>query len=814
MKNCLDQVWRLPTQLSPMKRRSFMKWTTAMGGAAAVAGSSLPLKVIAKADPEAAKTDTKWSACMVNCGSRCALQVHTKDGVITHVESDTRGDDKEFGQHQIRACLRGRSIKGRVYNPDRLKYPMKRVGTRGEGRFERISWDEALDLMADKLKYTIKEYGNDAIFITYGTGTQGYRTDGKDAFKRLFNQIGGFLDYYGNYSWGQIQFAMPYTYGVKGKRNAFGSYTTEMEKAELIVQFGYNPAETRMSGGGEVYEYTNALRKNNVRTIIIDPRYTDTMLGKEDEWIPIRPGTDAALVEGMAHVLITEGLVDQSFLNTFCQGYDETTLPASAPKNGHYKAHIIGQGPDGVAKTPEWAANITGIPAKRIIQLAREIGNAKPAFISQGTGIQRQANGEQTCRAIAMMPILTGNIGLPGTTTGDMPENFRYRVPLLPRGSNPIKGRVPFFGWTDAIVRGKEMTATADGIQGAEKLNNDIKFILSYAGNVLGNQHADINKTDGILRDESKAEFIVVVDNHMTPSARLADLLLPDVTTLENDDISNDGYASGSMGVVFPVNQAIKPMYECRSAYEMCTGLAERFGMKEQFTEGRTHEEWIQYLYAGARKKDPKLPALEDLRQNGPYQVVAPEKGRIALENFRNDPEKYALGTPSGKIEIYSTKLEKIAKEWTLPEGDVITPLPQYTVTWESHLDPLSEKYPLQLTGFHTKGRTHSTYHNVARLREAVIDGVWMNPMDAGNRNISNGDRVRIWNDRGEVHVLAKVTPRIMPGVTALGEGAWRKLDRKGIDKGGCINTLTRLKPTPLSKGNPQHTNLVEIAKV
>ncbi|MGI9278167.1 MAG: molybdopterin-dependent oxidoreductase [Endozoicomonas sp.] len=432
--------WLESTLFSPMKRRNFMKWGSAVGGAAAVLGSGLPLKSIARVNPEKAAdkvTKTTWSACMVNCGSRCALQVHTQNGMITRVESDTTGDDQTFGQHQIRACLRGRSIKHRVYNPDRLKYPMKRVGKRGEGRFERISWDEALDLMSEKLKYTIDHYGNDSIFFTYGSGTQGYRTDGQHAMKRFMNMVGGYLSYYGNYSWGQIQFALPFTYGSI-KPSAFGSYTSEIESANLLVMFGYNPAETRMSGGGEIYEHAQATRKSKARTIIIDPRYTDTMLGKEDEWIPIRPGTDAALVEGIAHVLITQNLVDQAFLDKYCQGFDEKSLPASAPKNGHYKAHILGQGPDGTEKTPEWAAAITGIPARKIIQLAREIGTAKPAYIVQGTGIQRQANGEQSARAIVMLPILTGNIGLQGTHTGDMPANFGYPVPTLPVGSNPV----------------------------------------------------------------------------------------------------------------------------------------------------------------------------------------------------------------------------------------------------------------------------------------------------------------------------------------------------------------------------------------
>lgn len=138
-----------------------------------------------------------------------------------------------------------------------------------------------------------------------------------------------------------------------------------------------------MSGGGVTYYLEQARQKSNARMIIIDPRYTDTGAGREDEWIPIRPGTDAALVNGLAYVMITENLVDQAFLDKYCVGYDEKTLPASAPKNGHYKAYILGEGPDGVAKTPEWASQITGVPADKIIKLAREIGSTKPAFISQ-----------------------------------------------------------------------------------------------------------------------------------------------------------------------------------------------------------------------------------------------------------------------------------------------------------------------------------------------------------------------------------------------------------------------------------------------
>lgn len=328
-----------------------------------------------------------------------------------------------------RACLRGRSMRRRVYNPDRLKYPMKRVGARGEGKFERISWEEAYDIIATNMQRLIKEYGNESIYLNYGTGTLGGTMTrswppGNTLVARLMNCCGGYLNHYGDYSSAQIAEGLNYTYGGW----ADGNSPSDIENSKLVVLFGNNPGETRMSGGGVTYYLEQARQKSNARMIIIDPRYTDTGAGREDEWIPIRPGTDAALVNGLAYVMITENLVDQAFLDKYCVGYDEKTLPASAPKNGHYKAYILGEGPDGVAKTPEWASQITGVPADKIIKLAREIGSTKPAFISQGWGPQRHANGEIATRAISMLAILTGNVGINGGTAARVKVHTAYRL--------------------------------------------------------------------------------------------------------------------------------------------------------------------------------------------------------------------------------------------------------------------------------------------------------------------------------------------------------------------------------------------------
>lgn len=801
-----------------VSRRGLVK-TTAIGGLAMASSAlTLPFSRIAHAVDSAipTKSDEKviWSACTVNCGSRCPLRMHVVDGEIKYVETDNTGDDNYDGLHQVRACLRGRSMRRRVYNPDRLKYPMKRVGARGEGKFERISWEEAYDIIATNMQRLIKEYGNESIYLNYGTGTLGGTMTrswppGNTLVARLMNCCGGYLNHYGDYSSAQIAEGLNYTYGGW----ADGNSPSDIENSKLVVLFGNNPGETRMSGGGVTYYLGQARQKSNARMIIIDPRYTDTGAGREDEWIPIRPGTDAALVNGLAYVMITENLVDQAFLDKYCVGYDEKTLPASAPKNGHYKAYILGEGPDGVAKTPEWASQITGVPADKIIKLAREIGSTKPAFISQGWGPQRHANGEIATRAISMLAILTGNVGINGGNSGAREGSYSLPFVRMPTLENPIQTSISMFMWTDAIERGPEMTALRDGVRGKDKLDVPIKMIWNYAGNCLINQHSEINRTHEILQDDKKCELIVVIDCHMTSSAKYADILLPDCTASEQMDFALDA-SCGNMSYVIFNDQVIKPRFECKTIYEMTSELAKRLGVEQQFTEGRTQEEWMRHLYAQSREAIPELPTFEEFRKQGIFKKRDPQGHHVAYKAFREDPQANPLTTPSGKIEIYSQALADIAATWELPFFNDTATTEIYTPGFESYQDPLNKQYPLQLTGFHYKSRVHSTYGNVDVLKAACRQEMWINPLDAQKRGIHNGDKVRIFNDRGEVHIEAKVTPRMMPGVVALGEGAWYDPDAKRVDKGGCINVLTTQRPSPLAKGNPSHTNLVQVEKV
>lgn len=636
----------MSNQESPggVSRRALLK-STALGSLALAAGGlTLPftLRRAAAAVQQATGDTTRivWGACSVNCGSRCALRLHVRDDEVVYVETDNTGDDR-YGDHQVRACLRGRSIRRRINHPDRLNYPMKRVGKRGEGKFVRISWQEALDTLADRLKSVVAQYGNEAVYINYSSGIVGGNitrsSPSASPVARLMNCYGGSLNQYGTYSTAQIACAMPYTYGSND-----GNSTSDIENSKLVVMFGNNPAETRMSGGGITWYLEQARERSNARMIVIDPRYTDTAAGREDEWIPIRPGTDAALVAGIAWVLINEDLVDQPFLDKYCVGYDEKTLPAGAPANGHYKAYILGEGDDGIAKTPQWASRITGIPTDRIIKLAREIGMSKPAYICQGWGPQRQANGELTARAIAMLPILTGNVGINGGNSGARESTYTITIERLPVLENPVKTAISCFTWTDAIARGPEMTASRDGVRGKEKLDVPIKFLWNYAGNTIINQHSDINKTHEILQDESKCETIVVIDNFMTSSAKYADLLLPDLMTVEQEDIIPNDYA-GNMGYLIFIQPATSAKFKRKPIYWILSEVAKRLGddVHQRFTEGRTQEQWLQYLYAKMVAKDPALPAYEDLKRMGIYKRKDPNGHFVAYRDFRRDPEAH-----------------------------------------------------------------------------------------------------------------------------------------------------------------------------
>lgn len=806
---------------SALSRRTFVKGSLAGLALAGASGSALygcaPQSQGdgANGAADAPADQIAWSQCNVNCGGCCVFQWHSRDGKIVYMESDNTGDDAL----QARACLRGRSMRRWLNHPDRLTKPMKRVGKRGEGKFEEISWDEAIDTIASELKRVIDTYGNEAIYKIYGSGM--YSATGNPS-SRLLNVLGGCLGGMYDYSTNMLSAALPFLYGEDcgPYDNVFASSMTEAElHSDLVVMFGNSPAETRMGGANIVWDFARvreAVKERGGRIVNIDYRLNESSSGHPDEWLPIRPGTDAALASAIAHEWVVNDQIDLEFLHTYCVGYDEETMPESAKgQNKSYRAYLMGEGYDMVEKTPEWAAPITQIPADTIRALANEIAAAEAPFIMQGWGPQRHTNGEDTSRAICMLPILIGKIGLPGTNTGQREaEPAVALVGGLPSLSDKstVEAAIPVYQWLNAVDHGEEMTATNAGVSGIDKLSCGIKFIWSYAGNCITNQHGDINKVHDILQDESKCEFILVWDTVMTDSAKYADILLPDAMRAEQLNMYTNGYTEYYAGVTVggPAQEAPG---ECRPSYDVCADIADKFGKRDEFTEGKTQEEWIQELYEAGAAEDADLPSWDEIREQGVYKRELPPA--IGLEAFRNDPEANPLKTPSGKIEIYSEQLADIAATWELEDDEVINPIPVFTPGFQGY-GSVTDEYPLYCAGFHHKSRTHSSFGFIEELEQVARQQLWMNPLDAEPRGIADGDTVAVKSPAGEIRIEAKVTPRIIPGTIGIPQGAWHNADMDGdrVDTGACVNTLTTYKPTPLAKGNgPAHSIIAQVTK-
>ena len=807
-----------------MTRRSFNKWTAAVGGTTALVASGvtlLPLSVaptVAHGVEGIQEAKTTWSACVVNCGSRCPLRLQVQDNHIVRVLPDNTGDDSLLGR-QIRACVRGRNMRQRVYNPDRIKVPLKRrPGTkRGDGKWDEISWDEALNLFAGELRRCIDEYGNESVFSVYGSGVWNAHLESSALFRRLFNLLGGSLNYYGNYSYSQIGTITRFHYGAPDEQMS-NSFEDSITNGRMLVLWGNNPQETRMSGGGNTFTSLEAARTAGLKVAVVDPRHSDSVAVLADQWISPRPGTDTALIAGMIHHLLAKNLHDQDFLDRYCVGFDEQHMPESVSAGLSYRSYIEGTGPDGVEKTPEWAASICGVPAQQIKDFAVELASNSPVNITQGWGPQRHANGENQARAIYLLSNVLGQVGIEGGGTGGREGYFWPKTSWFPAGENPVTAAISNFAWTDAIERGPEMTAEGDGVRGADRLTTGIKFMLEFGGNMLASQHADNNRTRKIVRDESKCEFICVIDNQFSRSAELADLVLPDTTTAERWDLVPSEY-TGDMAYLIMCEPAIKPLHQSRPAYEIAAEIAERMGVGPEYTEGRTLEGWGRHLHETEnRKAVSDMPSFDEMLTKGVHRYYDPNGMAVPLRSFREDPEANPLDTPSGKIEIFSEELHEMSKTWTFANatgGDKVSSIPEHLDTWEGAMEARDNpRLPIQLIGHHFKSRVHSTYGNLSNNREAHPQVLWLNTVDAASRGIKNGDIVGIYNDRGRVHIKVRVTPRIMPGVASLPQGAWNQIDKDGIDHGGSVNTLTSLHWTPVSKGNCQHTTLVQVEYV
>ncbi|HEX2441519.1 MAG TPA: molybdopterin-dependent oxidoreductase [Methylomirabilota bacterium] len=712
------------------------------------------------------------STCGHNCGGRCVVNAHVREGRIVKISTDPRKWTPELPP--LHACVRGFGQGERVNHPDRLRQPLRRVGPRGSGQFEPIGWDEALDEVAAQLRRVRDTYGPAAILDCSRTGSLSL-LHGRGPTQRMLHMLGGCTELWTNISAEAEVFAVRATYGAKAEYKSAGREPSDYVNSRLILMWGWSPADGTFGTG--THQYLKLARQRGVRIVCVDPRRTRTSHELADEHIFIRPSTDTAALVAMAYVIASEGLQDAPYLDRHVLGFDEAHLPPDAPAGSSYRAYLMGH-VDGVRKTPEWAEAITGIPAATLHRLAVEFATTKPAAMQTGYAPGRTIHGEQFHRAAYALAAMTGNVGVPGGNSGTSNGSTgRGAFRLLPAGANPAKARVASSLMADLLERGRAGGYPAD-----------IKMIYSTAGDLF-NQLPNINKMHAAAQ---KLEFMVVHEHFMTPTARWADIVLPATTFWERNDVHTPWAGAGHYAIF--MQKAIEPIGECRNDLDICTEIARRLGVAGY--NDKTEEAWLRELTSGV------IDDFETFRASGLARLPAPED-TIAFAREIREPERHPFTTPSGKIEIYSMALAAEPDPYGL---GVIPPIP----TWIP--DPQPATYPLRLISPKSRARTHSIHDNQPILSRADRDDVWINPGDAAARGIADGERVRVFNHRGATLLPARVTDRIAPGVVSIKEGAWYTPDALGQDTRGCANVLTDDRSSPAG-ATPFNTCFVDVAR-
>ena len=826
-----------------LTRRSFLKWSAALGGTAVISGG---LHYGLREAEAAAQTESggEWvsAACWHNCGGRCMNQVYVVDGVVTMQKTDDTHPDSSDAPQQ-RGCPRGRSQRHQVYTERRLKYPMKRKNwepgggnkeLRGIDEWVRISWDEALDAVADEFKRIKEAYGNEAFLNPGWTPI------------RVLNAYGGAVD-----CWGMVSFgAWPDIQRLAAGGSTVSNDRRDIaENSKLIVLWGSNPIWSK--AGNPTYHFLEA-KRNGAKIIAVDPFYHDSAQVLADEWIPCRPSTDAALLIGMAHYMIENDLQDQEFLDKYTVGFDADHMPEGIDPKENFKDYVLGTY-DGIPKTPEWASEICGTDPNKIRHFAHQVATIKPMLFSSSYAAARTYMGEQFCQAFVTVGWMTGNVGIPGGAvavgTFSGPGLVRGGYGGVPSIDNPVTKRIVYDEMWNAVLTG-EYTAALD-----TKDTVDIKCICGifdphpYYPMIRGganalNQMPDINKGIEAYR---KVEFTVTNDIVLSTKSKYSDIVLPTTTPWEKAGELVGMGASGTEALGYFRN-VTEPLFEAKDEEWINAELAKRLGIDPESVSPLDQAQQLANMLAGAQVIledgsgfEPLLTLTEaDFNELG--AVGTPQSGRITYQEFkergiyqvpryggavdfrmignkafRDDPEANPVGTASGKLEIHCQALSDKIKNhgWT-----TTPPIPQYRPPLQGIEDTYADwdnkikgDFPLQIYTIHYMRRAHSVFDDIPQLREAFPQEFMINTLDAEARGIETGDIVKITSPHGSVIRPAYVTSRMMPGVTTLGEGAWVEMDEEtGIDKAGATNTLAGT--NPCGQGvQPWNTMIVEVEK-
>jgi biotin/methionine sulfoxide reductase len=725
-----------------------------------------------------------------------AFSVTAKDGRITQTAPfDADPAPPEIARHVPKAVHH----KSRIDQPYiRKGWLEKNEGTvRGEDEFVAVPWDEALDIAAAELDRVRKAHGNGSIFGgSYGWASAGRFHHAQSQVHRFLNGIGGYVSSFASYSTAAAQVIIPHVLGLNFHKMTWGGTSTWNQIADhtdtLVMFGGINPKNAQVSMGG-VTEHSVAAQFERFaglgkRMISISPQRTDSP--DVAEWMPIQPGTDVAMMLALAHVLETEGLADSDFLASHCTGYDK------------FRAYVMGES-DGVPKTPDWAQDKCRVPADAIRDLARTLASGR-TLVAMSWSMQRARHGEQPYWMAVVLAAMLGQIGLPGGgvgfgygAIGNVGTSIRrMQGPLFPQGTNPISDFIPVSRITDMLLNGGKPY----DFNGQDRIYPDIRLVYWCGGNPF-HHHQDLNR---LARAWQQPETVIVNEPWWTATAQRADIVFPATTQFEREDI---GWAKGDP-YLFHMPQMIPPVDQARDDYEIFAAMAERMGTHDTFTEGRSSVEWVEHLYASfarsATQAGIEVPDWEALKSQNVVRMPLDPAGEdeVPFAAFRADPEAHPLGTPSGKIEVFSSKIDSFEYE----------EVPGHPVFLAPEVSP---DFPLRLVSPQPGDKLHS------QLQSAIEDGVEgpktqldMHPNDAKARGLNAGDHVRVWNGKGVCLAVLHVTTDIMVGVVAMPTGAWFQTGADGTDVSGNPNTLTDDSGTSvLGQGSAAHNVGVEVAR-
>ncbi|MCI2241323.1 molybdopterin-dependent oxidoreductase [Adlercreutzia faecimuris] len=811
--------------------------------------------------------------CWHNCGGRCLIKALVRDGEILRMKTDDVHEDT-WERPQMRSCPMGHAMRQQVLGEDRLRHPMKRRHwspedphreLRGVDEWERISWDEALDYLADELKAAKEEAGNESILYMNMINLEGY-------LGQVLAAFGGYLDCTGTQSTGTFGLANP-QFGF-GELYGSSNDRMDLENSDYIVLMGHNAAWCAF---GQASLYLKHAKEKGAKFVFVGPEYSFTAGFANAQWIPVRPGTDTALLLGVAYSMITRdedgSLIDWDFLDRCTVGFDAAHMPADARTDESFRDYVLGMS-DGIPKTQEWASEICGTPVE-LIDLFADINSCKNRVSFHSNSAPARCKGSENYPQMLMtIAAMGGHFGTPGNSCandqyyGAMNSGILVHVPYsgtpvrFTNAGNPVGKCVSLDSIWDAILDGEYWDA-GNNFPGCEvhepvRETCDVRVLISEANNFLASQ-ANTNRGIEAFR---KVGFVFASAYYMKVDAQYADVVVPVTTRWENAQAHLYGGTNmKDKECSFASRAPIPRVGESRSDREVAAGVAARLGFDYEAMNPKSDEQcWFEQITQSAvmYPDGPRPIASVTEADLDRYGVEGePQEGIMPLEQYLDeggyrqersyddpwanpmaqpfaafvaDPEANPLPTTaSGKFEIYcqakSDWFDRVNGYADGGEGIMdfvrVSPLPKHLEAPETYQASFTDwehkvkgPYPVQMTHLHYLRRAHTDCDNLPWLREALQNPVFINKQDAEERGIKTGDVVRVFNGNGQFLRPASVTRTVMPGVIVVPHGASARIDRAtGIDLAGADNILTSSNRTTTPFLNSWNSNLVQYEK-